>query len=177
MVFCLEVNWEDLWNVRCQRVFPVSLISTPLFLTSLITLTKVLQFTVHNGLQSGPTMAEEREKLRKKCGKLNSWIFQLYHLLPSNLLSNVLFGVAIWKLEQNSKDGYSLKWPALIRKPSTGVLLLLHEWSPPPVSTSAHMLKEAIKAQCIPYMLKLPPLICPYSPTIKAKNSKIKETN
>lgn len=40
--FCLEVNWVDLWNVRCQRVFPVSLISTPLFLTSLIILTKVL---------------------------------------------------------------------------------------------------------------------------------------
>lgn len=57
------------------------------------------------------------------------------------------------------------------KKSTTSVLLLLHEWSPPPGSTRTY--------KCTIYSLhaQLPPLICPCSPTIKAKNNKIKETN
>lgn len=63
--FGLEINWEDLWYINCQSVFPIPSISPTLFFTSLIILAIVLQSIVNNGLHLEPFMAEERERLRK----------------------------------------------------------------------------------------------------------------
>lgn len=53
-------------------VFPFpSILYPPFPLTSLIILTKVLQLTVKNELESDPTMAEEKRKAKKqKCDEL-----------------------------------------------------------------------------------------------------------